>query len=170
MKKLFLLPLILFLPLSTAGAMPSAPSAGRPLVCGKPESATPNDNGCRGCILEEKGRQYITGLENKCFAEGEGSLAASGGIEIGETTAGRLGQWKVGVGNIFEDTYTDDKGRTHNGPTATLYLYHPEHGERELHAYPGKTFTLGPDRFEVSRVADPFFGKGHVVIIRTPKP
>ncbi len=97
---------------------------------------------------------------------GENNQAEAFRLEIGETTAGRIGEWRIGVGNIFEDSYRDEKGRLHSGPVAGLYLYHPEYGEKEMNAYQGRTFRLGSGWFEVSVVKQPFlgFGKGYVVI------
>ncbi len=87
-------------------------------------------------------------------------------LQIGETTVGRIGDWRIGIGNIFDDEYKNNQGKTLSGPVVTLHLYHPEFGEKDLKAYPGKIFALNVARFVVKKVVDPIFGKGHVVISR----
>ncbi len=85
-------------------------------------------------------------------------------LTIPETTQGRLGEWRVGVGNIFEDTYRAADGESRRGLVVTLYLYHERQGQRSIDGYVGKTFELDGKRYQISKLAYRPAAQGHVVI------
>jgi hypothetical protein len=72
---------------------------------------------------------------------------------IETNTQGTFGDVRIGVGNIWEEEYTDDAGKKQKGLTAGLWVFEKDPPKDfKLRAHPGKKFTASKSTFEVVRV------------------
>ena len=86
-------------------------------------------------------------------------------IRIEETTQDLVGDYEVGVGNIFEDEYTDSSGAKRTALHATFAIYDPE-TDREWHERlrAGQELILGNARYRVEHIHDGGDELGHVIL------
>lgn len=88
---------------------------------------------------------------------------------ITEGTVGSIQNVRVGVSNIWEREYTDDKGITQKGPTGLISLFEPEtKTEKDIIVHKGMTIdtTLGNSRiiYKILNVMENKTGSGYIVI------
>ena len=72
--------------------------------------------------------------------------------ELTETTVGRLGPARVGVSNIFRDSYELPGGEKRKGATAGLTIMVAGEAAIDLRVGEGSTVEAGDTRWEVARV------------------
>lgn len=89
----------------------------------------------------------VTACSNGAVGASERQAREGGAMQemkIEETTVGRIGGWKVAVGNIWDREYKDASGKLVKGPTATVSIVAPGQAEaREEEVGVGSVLDLG---------------------------
>jgi len=95
-----------------------------------------------------------TATETAPAAASSTSGGATGGRVMIETnTQATFGDVRIGVGNIWEEQYTNADGNPQTGLTAGLWVFERDPPkQRALRAQPGTTVTASSASFEVVRV------------------
>lgn len=90
-------------------------------------------------------------------------------ITIVETTVADVGELRVGVGNAWDDEYTDASGATKTGPTAMLSVTDAD-GEKVLRqqVHPNQVLDFGGKRYRVTNVNAPDDGRGSITLTEEP--
>jgi len=80
----------------------------------------------------------------------DGNLPAT---TIETNTQATFGDVRIGVGNIWDEEYTDPEGKKHRGLTAGLWVFERDPPKDfKLRAHPGEKFIASKSTFEVVRV------------------
>lgn len=75
-------------------------------------------------------------------------------LTIATNTQATLGDVRIGVGDIWKESYKDEAGAQKKGLTAALWIYvlHDTSKDAKLRVHPGQKFTGGKQGFEVLAV------------------
>jgi len=92
-------------------------------------------------------------------------------LSINQSAVGSIGEWRIGVSNIWERDYTDAEGGSKTGITAQFTLWQegtdPQAVTRII-VYPGMLFQLGDHQYRVIEISGGNGSSRHVVI--DPRP
>jgi hypothetical protein len=90
-------------------------------------------------------------------------------VTITETTIADVGDLRIGVSNVWEDSFTDAEGKSQRGPTAMMSV--ADQTGRDLHrerVHVGSAVTVAGHRIVVQNVHAPESGRGSLTLAVEP--